>query len=262
MKTKLSLLLLAFCFYPFISFAQNETLSTTKSLYPEDRRWLLNMASGTSFDLSGSSSNPYADLLGSRQKVAFMHKFRLTHLFSKKVGWYADVQFDFYRDRRSGYLDDFDYDDPFIGLFLSIGEGLGEAFRAIHPSAGAGLMYRIEYGRWKIHPELGVGYGVHLSGRNKSKTSTDRDGIEYSATYRQQGHSLYMNAGVSANYFISRRCFFVFNAGFRQPLQKSHAELTTFTDGIEVEKRYYETSRIGRTLNLSLGFGFTVGRHR
>lgn len=262
MKTKLSLLLLAFCLYPFMSFAQNETFNATKSLYPEDRRLLLNMALGTSFDLSGSSSNPYADLLGSRQKVAFMQKFRLTHLFSKKVGWYGDVQLDFYRDRRSAYLEDFNYDNPFVGLLLSIGEGLGEAFRAIHPSAGAGLVYRIEHGRWKIHPELGVGYGVHLSSRNKSKTTTGDDGIEYSATYRQQGHSLYMNAGISANYFISRRCFFVLNAGFRQPLQKSYAELTTSADGVEVEKLYYETSRIGKTLNLSLGFGFTVGRYR
>ena len=260
MKTKL--LFFIICFHPLLSYAQSEDLTSKKSLYPDDRRWLLNVASGTSFDLSGSSSNPYADLLGSRQKVAFMQKFRLTHLFSKKIGWYADVQFDFYRDRRSRYLDDFAYDDPFIALFLSIGEGLGEAFRAIHPSAGAGLVYRIEYGRWKIHPEIGIGYGVHLSGRNKSKATTDQDGMEYGATYRQQGHSLYMNTGVSANYFISRRCFFVLNAGFRQPLQKSHAELTTFTNGIEVEKRYYETSRIGRTLNLSLGFGFTVGRYR
>jgi hypothetical protein len=250
MKSKLLFLIL--CFYPFLSYAQ--------SLYPEDRRWLLNVAEGANFDLSGSSSNPNSELLGSRPSAVMMAKYRLTYLFSKKVGWYADTQFNVYSDRQSSYHNNLMPDNIIMVLLESITEVFPEVFLSFHPSLGTGLVYRIEHGRWKIHPEVGVGYGIYLHSREKSKT-TMYDNVEHGLTYKQEASSWYMDVGVSANYFITRRCFFVLNAGFKQPLQKSHAELIHTEDGVEVDRLYYETSRVGRSLNVGLGFGFTLGKN-
>lgn len=259
---KSQLLLFIFCFCPFLSYAQAEGPNAKKTFYPEDRRWMLNVITlGTNIDLSGSSSNPDSELLGSRPAAAFMVKYGVTHLFSKKVGWYANIQIDNFWDRRSEYYNDLASDELLSALFESIGESLGELFLFMHPSFNAGLVYRIEHGRWRLHPEIGVGYGSFLQNREKSKSKTDDKGVEHRLTYKQRASSLYMNVGLSANYFISQRCFFVLNAGFKQPLRKSRAELIHTKNEVEANRLAYETNRLGRSLNLSLGFGVTIGRN-
>lgn len=245
------------CFYPLISYAQSENLITKKSRYPEDRRWMLSVGIGTNVDLSGSSSNPYSGLLESRTEVAYMQNFRLTHLFSEKVGWYVDMQYNIYWNRRSEYLNNMTSVTDIIETFF---EAFANVFHFIYPSADAGLVYRIEHGRWKIHPEAGIGYGIYLMSKNNSKDKTDKDGAEYRITYKQRAESLYMNVGVSANYFVSDWCYFVLKAGFSQPLQKSYAELIQTKNDVQEDRVYYETSRIGRNLKASLGFGFLIGK--
>lgn len=256
MKTTVLLLFCLICSC-LSAYAQD----AKRAVLPDDRRWLLTIAAGTNIDLSGSSANPYSELLGSRPEAVAMVKYRLTHLASRKIGWYADIQFNLHYDRRSEYLQSLAAEGIFAGLIEAFVEGFGEMFAFMHPSLGGGLVYRIEHGRWKIHPEAGLGYGVYLFNREKSKTIEKYD-IEHHATYKQRASSWYMDVGLSANYFVTRRCFFALNAGFRQPLQRSYAEFVRTENNVEVERLRYETSRIGRSLNLSLGFGFTVGKKR
>lgn len=77
-------------------------------------------------------------------------------------------------------------------------------------------------------------------------------------TYQQKAHPLFLNTGFSVNYFFSGRGYLVFNADFRQPLQKSYAELTYKTDETDIEKIYYQTRTAGRGLTCGLGIGLKL----
>lgn len=255
MKNRL-LLSMLFVIACLFTFAQNAQKKILKEPYPENRRWIINFSPGVNFDLFSPGSNPYSTLPGTRRNSVFSFKYKITHLFSDKLGWFADIQMNFYHERPSEYLNEVQSD-----LITSLIQAFGELFAFGHPSFSAGMLYRIDHGRWRINPEVGLGYGYYLLNRDREKTKTD-NGVENSAYYKQRGHSLFMSFGVSANYFISKRCFFVLHANFQQPLQKSGADFIRLKDKVEVENISYKTTNIGKSINLSLGFGFTFGKKR
>lgn len=247
MKTNLFLLF-------FICFCSSSYAQSGKSVYPEDRRWMLSVNSGVNVNLLYTSSNPYSELFSSRKDAGFSQGYRLTHLFTKKFGWYANLQLNVYREDQSEYYDS------------HIGEDIARVFAlpfiALHPSFDMGMVYRLEHGRWKIHPELGVGYSYYLETGDRDRDFSRKNGVRKSIHYKQHAAPLFMNAGFSANYFVSRRCFFSLHASYWQPLQKSYARLITYENDVEVDRISYKTSKVGRSINASLGFGFTVGKRR
>ncbi|MDF9829153.1 hypothetical protein [Parabacteroides sp. PF5-6] len=252
---KLKLLFL-FLLCAAFSYGQNETFPVKKGVEPYSRYWLMQTSFGANIDLVRSSSDPYAALLATRPEVAPVWAMRLTHLFSRRLGWYANLQMSFYKERKSEYLDPDLLEEVFEGL-------VGTLFWPVsrmRPSAHAGLVYRLESNRWKIYPALGVGYGCYLPDRDKEKNGQDEDGRPISFVYKQHASSFSLNLGLSAHYFMNERYFLVFNADYQQPLQKSYARLTTLTQGEEPHRANYQTTTAGRTLNLHLGIGLIFGQ--
>jgi|GEM_PF-795237 hypothetical protein len=241
------------------SFAQEERISS-KQFYPEDRRWMLSLSYGANFDLYKPNSSPYSGLSDTRKNDACLFaKYKIVHLFSDKFGWFADLQINCFWEKRSEYLEELQ-SEGLPGLIEGVFEGFGKVFSFPHPSVSAGMLYRIEHGRWKIHPEIGIGYGTHLWGREKERSKTDDNGVVNSVFYKQDGSSLFMTFGISASFFVSRRCFFTLHTNFQQPLQKSGAKLIRSKDEVEVENISYRSANIGKSINVDLGFGFTIGK--
>lgn len=205
-----------------------------------------------------SSSNPNSILLSTRPDVVPMFNFRVTHLFSKKIGWYANVQMLFYKEKKSAFFDSNKLseaiDDFFDALFRPVAR--------LHPSFEAGLVYRIEKNRWKVHPSIGLAYGAYLSEHTSSSSTTSGGQVKEGFSYKQPISPFYLGLGVSTNYFVSKRSYLSLKVNFQQPLGKTSAEFIQIEDGVETKNMSYKTSTAGRNLNLSLGYGFTFGKNR
>jgi hypothetical protein len=253
MKTVLLFFLSAFsCLYA-CSQDQDRGIKEGKSkLY--DTCWLLDFSVGTNIDMINSSSNPYSKLLGSRSKVASTIGFKLTHLFSKRIGWYANLQMNFYEEKKSQYLESNDFGDFTEALY----DKLFWPISILRPSVDAGFVYRIEQDKLKAYPSIGIGYVSYLPYRNSSESETNEDGVQSNITYKQRASSLSLNLGLSVNYYFSEKSFFVLNTSFLQPLQKSYARLTHTVNDIETENISYKTITAGRSLNISAGIGFAL----
>ncbi len=246
MKTRI-LLLLSFCI-GMGAYAQNST-KPDKTIKPYDRCWQLDITTGANFDLIRSSDDPTAELLNTRPSVAPSLGVHVNHLFSRKVGWYANAQINFYKEQ-----------DPRQTSIGKIAEKLMDRIfpgtLLIHPSIDVGLLYRIETNRFRLYPSAGIGYNGHLS-ESHSYTANDDQQI----SYKQDPGYLMLNLGLTSNYYVTKRGFLVFRAGFQQPLQSTSVRMD-FRGGDEAILNFYETSTAGRALNLSIGYGFAFGKRR
>ena len=97
MKTKLLLVFLLLT--SALSYSQNKFISINNELKPYSKYALIDLYTGANFDLSHSGSSANAGLLGTRPDVAPLLGIKFTHLFSKRVGWYANIQMNFYKDK-------------------------------------------------------------------------------------------------------------------------------------------------------------------
>ena len=98
MKTKL---LLVFSVANFsIELFTNKFISINNELKPYSKYALIDLYTGANFDLSHSGFSPNAGLLGTRPDVAPLLGIKFTHLFSKRVGWYANIQMNFIKTNR------------------------------------------------------------------------------------------------------------------------------------------------------------------
>lgn len=254
MKTKL-LTLLLLCASTSI-FAQYSYYAE-RQYKPYDKYWQVDFAFGSDFDLTYTGSRENASVLSTRPTAAPFLNFRSTHLFSKKVGWYANVQLSLYYQESAELFEipTSIIDDFFIGL----GEGLSEAFSLPHPALDAGFVYRIETGRFRIHPSIGLGVNGHMYNSTKERSAT-KNNVTYTVKYKQDASYLFAGLGVTASYDISNKSYLLFRANYRQPLQKTKARMIYLQDDVEKENIYYESWTPGRNLNLSLGYGFRFGK--
>lgn len=250
---KLSLGLL--CLGPFIAGAQTQD-SLTHNLDRKRNFVKLELVSfGASMDLSSrDAANTDAGLLGSRQAVAFSSAFRLTHLFSQKLGWYTALKLDYLKEKRSEHYKDF----PIAEILLrTLYGGFVPSY-----SVEGGFVYRIEKGRWDLHPRLGFGYGMFLLDRDSDKSQKQADGNTVQTVYSQRASGTLLNLGFTGHYFLNKKSFLSFNLDFRQPLQKSYGELTSSVNGEVTAYRKYSNATVGRDLQLAVGYGFTIGRRK
>lgn len=211
---------------------------------------------GASINLAGRSSGADRNLLGDRSDIGYSATIlRVTHLFSDKLGWYGAFKIDLYKERKSPY-----YQASFMQDF---GEGLGILFFGGHHPSGVyegGLVYRVTRKKWDINPRIGFGYGSLLLDRDSDRSKKEEDGRVSRAVYKQRSASSLISMGVGAHYFFGKRSFIALNAALQQPLNKSYGELTTFIDDVQKENRKYSSSSIGREFNLSVGYGFRIGK--
>lgn len=253
MKTRLLILFLFCCAF---SYSQNQEKNISKESEPYVNHWLFQTSLGTNIDLIRPATHPNAALLGTRSDVAPVWGMRLAHLFSRRIGWYADLQMSFYKENRDGSAEagvpGHNFDDFMEALFWPVS--------TVRPSVNGGIMYRIESTRWRIYPSLGLGYSAYQPDRKKTGSWQDDDKQRIDYIYKQHASSLIFNAGVSVDYLFSDRFFVVLNADFQQPLQRSYAYLTTTTQENEVNRMAYSTTTAGRILNISVGVGLVFGR--
>ena len=254
MKTKL--LLVSLLLTSALSYSQNKFISINNELKPYSKYALIDLYAGANFDLSHSGSSPNAGLLGTRPDVAPLLGIKFTHLFSKRVGWYANIQMNFYKDKQAEAVD-----QGFLGSFTeNLADVLFWPVSIMRPSVDAGLVYRFEQQKWRIYPSFGVGYVYHLRDRGFIKSSTGSDEVLHTVEYKQRASSLTLNMGVSANYYFSSRKYLFLSTNFVQPLQKSSGELVRMDNDVETERISYKTITGGRALNVSVGLGFAIGR--
>lgn len=235
----------------------NTTNAQEKALKPKNYVKLEFLPIGISADLSKKGSNLDNYLLGGRQDLAYSGSFRITHLFSTKIGWYAGLKMDLIKEEKSPY-----YNASFEN---EVGEFISKSFFGGYLPATIidfGAVYRIEKNKWDIHPRMGFGYGFFIQDLDSDKQSKLENGTTIRNVYEQKSGSTVVNIGLTANYFFTKKSFVSLNTGLRQPLNKSYGQYSTFVDDILIEDRKYSSSSLGRDFNLSVGYGFIVGKHR
>lgn len=243
-------LLILFPALPFTIFAQNEKNGSAPNSY-----FKLDFLIGPNFDFSPSSHQENAGLLSSRPRSVPFGSFRATHLFSKKYGWYAGMRIDYYEERKpTAYIQS--GIEKVLDAFLN--ELLGPLAK-INPAVDLGMVYRIERGRWSLHPSVGLGYSSYAPDRSASRTRTNDDGEDISLSFRETASFVTANVGLSANYFLTPRSFLVINAGYQHPLQSSSALLTEQVNGVETVRQSYRTTSAGRNLFFGIGYGLVLG---
>lgn len=215
-------------------------------------------AVGASVNLAANKTGANANLLSSQSDVGIATTlFRVTHLFSPKLGWYAGVNMNLFKENKSPY-----YNASFSDIMGEFGMSLFYGGYVPSPLVDVGLVYRIEKNKWDINPRLGFGYGSVLLDRDSDKRQKLVDGSSERSLYKQRAAAAMLNLGIGANYFFGKRSFIAFNATIQQPLEKSYAELTLFTNDVKTDYKKYSSSSIGRDLNLTVGYGFIFGKRK
>ena len=245
-----SLLTLILATVPLENFAQSGNKENQLNNYVK-----FDFAVGSNIDIPPPSDHKDAGLLGSRPAVAPFLAYKATHLFSKRFGWYAGLRIDIYKEKRAEISGQSHLEKAFDETF---GEMLG-LISKIKPAFDAGVVYRIERGRWSLLPSVGLGFAGYVTNRNASRTRTDDKGESVKLTYRQDASFLTGNIGLSGNYFLGRKSFIALNAGYQHPLQASTALLVQEINGVETERTAYRTSSAGRNVCVSIGYGFILG---
>ena len=233
------------------AYAQSiDAVSTSKS------RFKLDFTIGPNFDISPSSGLRNQDIFGSRPEVSPFLGVRATHLFSNKVGWYAGINLNYYKEiKPTGYTP--------TGLetfFDDFGNALFGPISYVKPSVNLGVLYRIESANWSIHPSLGIGHDSYLGDKSRSRSKTNEDGQKYELTYDRRSSLFTAHLGLSTNYYVSRKSYFALNASFHQPIQAATAQLVETTDGTEISRTDFRSNKVGRSIFLGVGFGFALGK--
>lgn len=247
---KIKLILFLFICMGTLSYAQQTQNSPSNN---REKKWLIDVTAGTNIDLIHSSSNPESKLLGSRPDVVPVFGSRVTWLFSNQTGVYAKLRFNLYKSKRSEYNQQGIIEEVLETIFL---DHIFFPVSRLYPSLDAGIIYRFEQDRWKIHPGIGFGVMGYLPDSESSRTRKENNS-ELSVSYKQHALPIFLNMGLSTRYSISRISSLILDINFQQPLQKSYAELITHTDGVETDRKSYRTSTAGRNLNISIGYGIT-----
>lgn len=239
------IILLFICLCHFSNAQEANTISKKR-----EPAFLFSLVAGTNINLSKNSLNSNSKLLGTRPEVAPLAGFRITSLFSEHIGWYANFQLNFYKERRSELYNG--------GIIEEVLEGFVDLITfpvsIIYPAVDAGMVYRIEHNKWGIYPGIGLGYAINLKNRDRNSTYT-REELEHSFSYKQRGSAFFINFGITTTYNISKKGFLTLNAAFKQPLSKSGAKVKLYINDVETDRLSYKSSTIGRALDISIGYG-------
>lgn len=206
----------------------------------------LDITTGVNFDLAKTSGNPAAAVLGIRNTAAPLLDIRFTHLFSRRIGWYAATRFKFFKSQNP-------YDSSidkvaeafFKTVFFPLSTGL-------HIAYNAGIVYRLESSRWRCYPRIGLGASYYSLNKSQYKEKNDeiwkRDG---------NGNTFCLELGASTHFMFSKKASLLLDVSYQQPLNKAKATLLHSKNG-EIDSDYcFKSSTYGRELNVSTGIGIT-----
>lgn len=206
----------------------------------------LDITSGANFDLARSSNNPAAALLGTRNTVAPLLDFRITHLFSRRIGWYAATRFKFFKSKNeySSTLDEIiDYMTELFFTPLST---------SLHIAYNAGMVYRLESPRWRCYPRIGLGASYYGSNKDRYKKKGNEIWM-----LNSNGNTFCMELGLSAHYMFNPKISLLLDISYQQPFNKAKADLVYSKNGETKTDAHFKSSTYGRELNVSTGIGFT-----
>jgi len=234
-------------------FATPNPLASQELGVNEDRPekyFKMDFSIGPNFDLMGARNSPEAQLLAERPAVVPTFAFRTTHLFSDKWGWFAGIRLDMSNDKSSEYMQNKVLHDFMQELFKPI--------FFMKYGAEAGLLYRIEAARWTLHPGAGLGFASYVHAQQSTRSrSVNAQKEDWS--YQQKASFISLNLGLAANYFVSRRGYFMLVINYQNPLSKSSASYLHRQNGTVLENLSYSTIKAGRNMHLGLGYGFILG---
>lgn len=219
-------------------------------------RFKLDFTIGPNFDIAPASDTENKDIFGGRPAVSPFLGVRATHLFSEKMGWYAGININYYKEHKpTGYRQSF-----FESFFDDFGNALFGPISYVKPSAELGVLYRIESANWSIHPGVGIGHDTYLADKSNSRSKTGSDGVKHELTYDRESSLFTAHIGFSANYYVSRRGYLAVNARYHQPLQSATAHVIEKTDGVETSRIDFKSNAIGRGVFVGVGFGLVLGK--
>lgn len=244
---------LCICF-PFLSAQAQENIVNREK---EKNKYLKLevLGVGASVNFYSVNNKVNSNLLSGQSNIGLSSTIlRATHLFSPTLGWYAGINMNLFKEKKSPY-----YDATFGDVIGEFAMSLFYGGYIPSPIVDGGLVYRIQKSKWDINPRIGYGYGSVLFDRDSDKTKVNSEGSQERTVYKQRIGSSVLNLGIGANYFFGKRSFIALNTTFSQPLQKSYAELSVFKDDVQTEFRAFNSSSIGRNLNLTVGYGFFIG---
>ena len=121
------------------------------------------------------------------------------------------------------------------------------------PAAAAGLAYTISVERWRIIPRAGIGV-ISMGSYHKSSTVGDT-----TKRLDKDISPMFVNAGVSAGYRLSRLCTLFLDASYRCPVQRATATYTLTRPDTPAETLDATSRSWGNDLTLSLGVKFHIG---
>lgn len=204
----------------------------------------LDITTGVNFDLAKTSGNPAAAVLGTRNTAAPLLDIRFTHLFSRRIGWYAATRFKFFKSQNPY---DSSIDKVIEAFFKTVFFPLG-----LHIAYNAGIVYRLESARWRCYPRIGLGANYYGSNRSQYKETNDeiwkRNG---------NGNTFCLELGASGHFMFTKKLSLLLDISYQQPLNKAKATLLHSKNG-KIENDYcFRSSTYGRELNVSTGLGIT-----
>lgn len=207
----------------------------------------LDITTGVNFDLAKTSGNPAAAVLGTRNTAAPLLDIRFTHLFSRRIGWYAATRFKFFKSQNPY---DSSIDKVIEAFFKTVFFPLSTT--SLHIAYNAGIVYRMESSRWRCYPRIGLGASYYGSNRSQYNETNDeiwkRNG---------NGNTFCLELGASGHFMFTKKLSLLLDISYQQPLNKAKATLLHSKNG-KIENDYcFRSSTYGRELNVSTGLGIT-----
>ncbi len=196
---------------------------------------------GPNFNTGGSQS---AEWFGSRPATAMQMDIMMNLAIVRRLSLYLDLGITFFEIRQQSADK-----DPVAAI---IGE-LFSPVSSMKPSAAAGLAYTISVERWRIIPRAGIGV-ISMGSYHKSSTVGDT-----TKRLDKDISPMFVNAGVSAGYRLSRLCTLFLDASYRCPVQRATATYTLTRPDTPAETLNATSRSWGNDLTLSLGVKFHIG---
>mgnify|MGYP000034355043 CR=1 FL=1 len=242
-KLCLSILLLSIIFGSINAQEISKPKKQFETPYQKEKR--LDLTVGGNLDLASSSTNPAAAVLGMRNTAAPFIEMRFTHLFARRLGWYAAGKLKIFKSRN-------EYDSTVDKIAQAFFEALFGPVTSLHIAYDAGMVYRMESTRWKCYPRIGIGANYYGENIKKEKEKGDE-------TWKMDGNgnTFCLDFGVSTHYMILPNTSLVLDIAYQQPLTKAKANYLHTKGDQTLADHHFRSSTYGRELNVSGGISVT-----
>lgn len=230
----------------------------------ENKLVQLDIDLGGRFDLAYRRDGNMLTSMSDQGASFFGMNLRLQHFFARKWGWYANVYLGFPDKyaRNSGAELAQEFEAEYYVSSLSNREK-----PEVNPCLEGGIVFRMENARWAFYPRLGIGVSsmncqtVHANLKKRGGNELYRVECLVGDLYGSSNIDAFVvSAGFTVNYKLSRHCYLLLNANYRQPLGKFECNeyMKDLYTGESVTRRTHSSTTLMRDLNVSIGVGFPI----